>query len=179
MNKFGILSALFILVAFYSYGAPPVEEGKRIFTSRCAACHNVNKTLTGPALAGVAERRSIDWIISFVQSSQTLVKSGDKDAVAVFEQFNKIPMPDHKDLSSDDIRNVMEYIKATSVVTTSAEAPFKKPVGPRKPNYTPLTLQSHAFFVPFFAGLIALTGALVVLVKVKSMQRKEPDGSNV
>ena len=29
------------------------KEGKTIFSTRCAGCHNVNKTLTGPALAGV------------------------------------------------------------------------------------------------------------------------------
>jgi cytochrome c2 len=79
--------------------APPVEEGKSIFQARCAACHNINKTLTGPALAGVDQRRSMDWIVDFVHSSQTVIKNGDKDAVALFKQFNNIPMPDHNDLS--------------------------------------------------------------------------------
>ena len=32
---------------------PPLDKGKEIFSVRCAACHNVNKQLTGPALAGL------------------------------------------------------------------------------------------------------------------------------
>src|SRR6478735_4079442 len=100
MDRFIILLVFSLFIFHSSFGAPPVEEGKQIFTSRCAACHNVNKTLTGPALAGIKERRSIEWIISFVQSSQTVIKGGDKDAVVLFEKFNKIPMPDHKDLSA-------------------------------------------------------------------------------
>ena len=46
--------------------ANPLETGKTIFTSRCAACHNVNKVVLGPALSGVDKRHSIDWIIQFV-----------------------------------------------------------------------------------------------------------------
>jgi len=53
-----------------AYADPPVNEGKVIFNSRCASCHNVNKILTGPALAGVDQRYSIDWIVNFVHSSQ-------------------------------------------------------------------------------------------------------------
>ena len=78
--KFLFFSFL-IISGIAAYAAPPVEEGKTIFAARCASCHNVNKVLTGPALAGVHERRSIDWIVSFVKSSQAMVKSGDKDAI--------------------------------------------------------------------------------------------------
>ena len=102
---------------------PDPIDGKSIFTSRCAACHNVNKTLTGPALAGVDERRSIDWIINFVHSSQTLVKKGDKDAVAVYEKFNKIPMPDHPELTADHIKSILAYIKSVSKPVGEEKAP--------------------------------------------------------
>src|SRR5687767_9005656 len=94
--------------------ANPIEEGKAIFSSRCASCHNINKDLTGPALAGVSDRRTIEWITSFIKSSQTMVKSGDKDAVALFEKFNKIPMPDHLDLTDDNIKSIVAYIKSAS-----------------------------------------------------------------
>ena len=98
------LSALLISISISSLADPPAEEGKLIFNSRCASCHNINKTIVGPALAGIDDRRDIDWIIKFVQSSQTLIKSGDKDASALFTKFNNIPMPDHKDLTDDKIK---------------------------------------------------------------------------
>jgi len=92
--------------------APPIAEGKAIFSTRCAGCHNVNKVVTGPALAGVDQRHSIDWIINFVHSSQTVIKGGDEKAVALFEKFNKIPMPDHPDLTAGNIKSIVEYIKS-------------------------------------------------------------------
>jgi len=105
MNTKKLLTTLFAIWAItIVYANPPEEEGKTIFTSRCAACHNVNKVLTGPALAGVDQRRSIEWIVKFVKSSQGLVKSGDKDAVALFQKFNRIAMPDHPDLTADNIK---------------------------------------------------------------------------
>lgn len=173
MKKSITLSALLLTMAAHSFAIPPVDEGKRIFTSRCAACHNVNKTMTGPALAGVEDRRSIEWIINFVQSSQTVVKSGDKDAVALFEKFNKIPMPDHKDLSATDIKNIMQYVKASTVASAETTAPFRKPGQPLKPNYTPLTLQSYSFFASFFVAIGLLVASLLVLVKIKSIQREK------
>jgi cytochrome c551/c552 len=114
-----------LLVSFSAFATPPVDEGKAIFTSRCAACHNVNKTLTGPALAGVHERRSMDWIVKFIKSSQALVKAGDKDAIAVYEKFNKIPMPDHSDLSEDNIKSIVEFIKSESKPVEAIEVKTK------------------------------------------------------
>jgi cytochrome c2 len=171
---------MFFIIAMLTVGHlfadPPSEEGKRIFTARCAACHHVNKTLTGPALAGVTERRSMEWIINFVHSSQTVVKSGDKDAVALFEKFNKITMPDHKDLSADDIGNIMEYIKASTVATIAGTSPFRKPDMPLKPNYTPFEINNYPLMICYFGAIGLLAGALLALVKVKSLQRQKLEG---
>jgi cytochrome c551/c552 len=149
--------------------APPVEEGKSIFMSRCASCHNVNKVLTGPALAGVHERRSIDWIISFVNSSQTLVKAGDKDAVAMFEKFNRIPMPDHKDLSADNIKNIVEFIKAESKLTAT-NAPFATPPV-KRPDFVPISISKQPWqFAGLLASVLLLIATLLFAVKVRSLR---------
>ena len=148
---------------------PPVE-GKSIFTARCAACHNVNKILTGPALAGVDERRSIDWIINFVHSSQTMVKKGDKDAVAVYEKFNKIPMPDHPDLTADNIKSIVAYIRSESKPVGEEKAPFAKP-GKKQSAYTPLSITDYWFFGGFLGAVVLLIMVLLFAVKVKTMQR--------
>ena len=168
-TRFLIISLL-LLTFVQVYAAPPAEEGKTIFAARCASCHNINKVLTGPALAGVHERRSIDWIISFVKSSQTLVKSGDKDAVAVFEKFNKIPMPDHADLTADNIKNVVEYIKGESK-NVEEKAPFAKPSKIR-PTYTPLSLTADTgFFLGFLGAVMLLIIVLLFAVQLKQYER--------
>lgn len=173
MNTRIIFAALLMLSFVTTDAKPPEEQGRLIFSSRCAACHNVNKTLTGPALAGVHQRRSIDWIVNFVQSSQTMIKGGDKDAQTLFEQFNKIPMPDHRDLSRSDIESIVDYIKANTATAGASVAPFKKPAKLR-PAYVPVSFSKDlGFFVSFFAALFILILSLLFLVYVKEMQRNK------
>lgn len=75
----------------------------------------------GPAREGVDERRSMDWIIHFVQSSQSLIQSGDNDAAVLFKQFNNIPMPHHDDQSAEQIRNGVVYIQTEAKSAAVAE----------------------------------------------------------
>ena len=166
--KFALLTALF-LTATILHAAPPVEEGKSIFQARCAACHNVNKTLTGPALAGVDQRRSMDWIVSFVHSSQTMVKAGDKDAVALFNKFNKIPMPDHQDLSEGQIKNVVEYIKIEAGADKK-ETTSEKPE-PTAQTYLPVTFKNYGFMMSFFGAFALLAGVIVLAFKVNQYKK--------
>lgn len=86
--------------------------GEQLFNSMCSACHSIGGgRLVGPDLAGVTDRRTQEWLQSFVQSSQTLVTSGDADAVALFEAFNGMVMPDFS-LTDAQITQVMGYIGA-------------------------------------------------------------------
>ena len=165
---------LFTAIVVSTNATPPVEDGKTIFTARCAACHNVNKQLTGPALAGVHERRSIDWIIKFVHSSQTMVKSGDKDAVALFEKFNKFPMPDHPDLTADSIKNIVDYIK-TEAKIDNGKAPFARP-SKLRPNYTPISITNYSFFGGFLGLVLVLILAMLFAVEVSAFKRKKQEG---
>ena len=159
-----LLAALSVALAMNA--APPVEEGKTIFTTRCAGCHSINKVLTGPALAGVNQRRSIDWIINFVHSSQTVIKGGDKDAVALFKQFNNIPMPDHKDLSDAQIKNVVEYIK-----TEAGVANKKTMVPPTTETYSPLVFKNYGYLLTFFAVFALLIGTILFALKVNRYKK--------
>jgi mono/diheme cytochrome c family protein len=159
-----------LLASYILQAAPPVEEGKTIFTSRCAGCHNVNKQVLGPALAGIDERRSMDWIVNFVQSSQTVIKGGDKDAVALFKQFNSIPMPDHKDLSADQIKNVVAYIKEEAQAATAAKKE-DKPKDQPAPTLFDTIWKSPSLVVTFSLLALLLIGTLLFAYRVKSYQR--------
>ncbi|HYK56232.1 MAG TPA: hypothetical protein VEV15_07110, partial [Flavisolibacter sp.] len=101
---------------------------------------------------------------------QSLIKSGDKDAVALFEKFNKIPMPDHTDLTPDHIKSIVEYIKSEAVTQIDA-APFKRP-GKLRPAYTPLSITNYGFFISFLGVVIVLILGLLFAVHVKSLERK-------
>jgi hypothetical protein len=169
--KQAALSALILFSMLLRLNASPGDEGKTIFMSRCAGCHNVNKILVGPALAGVDQRRPIDWIINFVHSSQTVVKSGDPYAVKLFEKFNKIQMPNHSDLTADNIKSVVEYIKA-SAVSTDAKSPFAKP-SVVTTNYKPLSLrEDYLLIAGYLFGVLMLIATLLIAVRVADFKKR-------
>lgn len=88
------------------------QSGEELFKSHCSSCHSVGKgRVVGPDLSGVYNKRNDEWLHSFIHSSQKMVQSGDKDAVAIFNEF-KIPMPDQA-LSDQQISSIIDYIKQT------------------------------------------------------------------
>lgn len=90
--------------------AAQAAQGQETFQRLCAMCHTVGSgRLVGPDLQGVGERRSEEWIIGFVQHSQQVIQSGDADAVALFEEFSGMMMPDQA-LTDDEIRSMLAYI---------------------------------------------------------------------
>src|SRR4051812_31211481 len=63
-------------------------EAKKIFTTRCMACHTFGKGVkVGPDLKGVTERRQRAWLLKFIRSSQSVIDSGDEIATGLFAQF--------------------------------------------------------------------------------------------
>jgi len=107
-----------VLAAFISISHSQVgwtqELGEQVFQTTCFACHTIGGgRLVGPDLAGVHDRRSQEWLESFVKSSQSMINDGDPEAIAVFEEFNRMPMPDSL-VSEEQIRQVLGYIKAQS-----------------------------------------------------------------
>ena len=168
--KATFLSIFLLSSALCALAAPPAIEGKALFMARCASCHNIHKDLTGPALAGVEQRRSLDWIVSFVQSPQSIIQSGDKDAVALYEKFNKLTMPDHPDLNADAIKNIVSYITEEGKKGEEM-APFAKPTK-LHPAYKPFSLNNYGFFITYLLTIILLIGALIFAVQLKEYERK-------
>lgn len=88
-------------------------EAKRIFTTRCMACHTFGKGVkVGPDLKGVTERRQRPWLLKFVRSSSTVIASGDETATGLFQQFNQQRMPDWVDLSEAQVNSIMDWLAA-------------------------------------------------------------------
>ncbi len=89
-------------------GGDPVA-GKALFNANCAACHALDKKMTGPALRGVSAKYDMAWIYKWVNNSAAVIKSGDAKAIKVFEEFNKSPMTSFPNLSTADVDNVIAY----------------------------------------------------------------------
>jgi cytochrome c2 len=90
-------------------GGGDAAAGKALFNANCAACHNLDKKMTGPALRGVTGRHAKDWFYKWVANSSALIKSGDADAVKVFNENNKSVMTAFPQLSKQDVDNILAY----------------------------------------------------------------------
>ncbi len=102
-----------------------VAAGKDLFNSNCAACHKLYKRSTGPALHGITDKYDKQWLYDWIHNSQAMVQAGDPDAVAIFEEFNKVPMPPYPQFSEEDIDNILAYVeqpKPEPKAPASAEA---------------------------------------------------------
>jgi len=118
------MGALAIFVSIgHSQDGWTQEPGEQIFQTTCFACHTIGGgRLVGPDLAGVHDKRSQEWLERFVASSQSMIKDGDAEAAALFEEFNRVPMPDSF-ISEEQIRQVLSYIKSQSSSQTADVAP--------------------------------------------------------
>jgi len=109
-DRHHVLIVVALAVALTSSTAS-AQDGRALFDGICKACHTIGGgTLVGPDLAGITERRSEEWLIPFIQSTETVIASGDETAVALFAEFNQLPMPDVP-YSADEVRAVLAYIE--------------------------------------------------------------------
>ena len=168
--RFFFLQAIIILSINNPLLAKDItEQGRNIFKTRCAACHKIGSVFTGPDLTDVDKRRSVDWIIHFVQSSQTVIKKGDKDATALFAKFNKIQMPDHPDLKEADIKNIVEYIKDESINVAKNAAPFKTPFN-AQPSYKPVSSHNYVFIAAYLTLVALLVLVLYIAAHINTIK---------
>ena len=93
--------------------------GKKLFNANCAACHKLNKKAVGPALKGVSAKYDKEWLYSWIKNSAAMIKSGDAQAVAIWEEYNKTAMTAFPQLSNQDIDNILAY---TDYTPPAAEA---------------------------------------------------------
>ena len=109
------VSKVFLAVLIFSFSLNisaqeiDIAKGKSLFNANCASCHKLNKNLVGPALKGVSAKYDKDWLYSWIKNSAALIKSGDDQAVAIYEEYNKVAMNAFPQLSNEDIDNILAY----------------------------------------------------------------------
>ena len=110
-----------------------IAAGESLFQGNCRACHAVNQKLVGPALAGITDRRDMDWIKAFIKNSQAVIASGDEYAVALYEEYNNTVMTSFN-FSDEEIESIIAYVDfeaanaaaATTDVVNGPETPVEQ-----------------------------------------------------
>ncbi len=92
--------------------------GKALFNQNCAACHSLDRKMTGPALANVESRLAEDegldreWLYAWIKNSPGVIKSGDAYANKVYAEYNQAAMTPFPTLTNADIDNILAYTAA-------------------------------------------------------------------
>lgn len=116
-----------------------IKKGEELFKANCASCHKIDKDFTGPALAGVTDRRPKQWLYDFTRNSASMV-SGDRMiqsispltgndltivdssgevspgyldfySICLFNKWNKVAMTSFASMSDADLDTLYAYIK--------------------------------------------------------------------
>ncbi|MBY5958807.1 cytochrome c [Membranicola marinus] len=140
------------------------EDAKALFRQNCASCHSIEQDLVGPALKGVTERRDSAWLYGFIINSQEMIQAGDPIAVELFNRFNKVPMPSHPHLSTEEITAILNHIDSEAEEAASQTAsthPIPRPEEFYGANYRQFTFGDMIFWIPMTITVLLLIATLV------------------
>jgi mono/diheme cytochrome c family protein len=102
-----------------------IQAGKSLFNANCAACHQLNRKAVGPALRGVTEKYDKEWLYNWIKNGTQMIKDGDPQAVAIWEEYNRAVMTNYPQFSNEQIDNILAYTDYTPpppAVTVAASA---------------------------------------------------------
>ena len=99
------------------------SAGEKLFRTRCSSCHSVNAAdrsaaaaqKVGPDLEGVGQRRPRAWLERWVKEPDRMLADKDPIALAVYNQYNKIAMPNLR-LSPKEVAEVLDFIDEESTL---------------------------------------------------------------
>ncbi|MCM4169289.1 Cytochrome c6 [Arenibacter antarcticus] len=156
-----------------SSGDADAAKGKQLFNQNCAACHSLTRNMTGPPLAGVGEKYEREWLYQWIKNSSALIKSGDADAVKIYNEYNQAMMTPFPTLSNADIDNILAYTDAPAAVPAAGAAAADG-------NESGAGSGSGISNEVILGGLIAIFGLLVMmLVLVNKTLRKIAEANGV
>jgi protein SCO1/2 len=110
-----------------------IPRGEQIFRTRCATCHSLTGRelagALGPDLLGVTRRRESQWLLDWLRAPDQMLEKKDPIAVALYEQYNKLAMPNMR-LHKEEALSLLDYIadETQRIQGASLEAVVDQPV---------------------------------------------------
>jgi cytochrome c2 len=145
------------------------QDGKALFQSNCASCHNPFKDLTGPALKGVTERVPDTKLLhQWIHNNAAVLASGNKYFNDLFAKYNRTSMTVFgNSLSDADIDAILKYVETVQPPTPGGGTPETQGA----PNQTPESDSTLLY------GILTLILAVImfVLLQVNSSLKKMAD----
>ncbi len=129
---FSLSNSAFATTTVLPTQAVDTANGEALFKANCASCHQLYKKRTGPALFGVGDKYDREWLYSWIKNSQEMVKAGDPQAVAIYEEYNGSVMNAFPQLTNADIDDIIAYTytpKAPPPIPVEGDQPTEETAG--------------------------------------------------
>ena len=88
------------------------QDGKNLFQTNCAQCHNPIKVITGPALKGVTSRVTDSTLLhAWIHNNTKVLVSGNLYFNNLYNQYGRAPMNVFPNLSDAEIDAILRYVE--------------------------------------------------------------------
>ncbi|WP_424380380.1 c-type cytochrome [Muriicola sp.] len=84
-------------------------RGEAKYNAICTACHMAEQRMIGPALKGVFDRRSPEWVMNMILNPDGMLRE-DPIAKALLKEYNNAIML-NQNLSQEEARDLAEYLR--------------------------------------------------------------------
>lgn len=147
-----LATALMCLTVTPRASAASEAAGAALFQEKCTACHTIGGgKRVGPDLAGVAQRRSNDWLVRWIMHPDQMLAKKDQIAIGLLGESAQIPMP-NLGVKESEARALIAYI---------AEQSAAAPAPPAREEPAPLPPPTLG---PVQQGALVLFVALTILI---------------
>lgn len=85
------------------------SKGEAKFNMICTACHMTDQRMIGPAMTGIYDRRSPEWVMNMLLNPDGMLEE-DPIAKALLKEYNNMVMT-NQNLSEEDAREIAEYLR--------------------------------------------------------------------
>lgn len=163
MKNRGVKAIVLALALFLGTSPAFADNGSDLFKTYCASCHTTSKAkIVGPGLEGINEKRSQEWLVSWIKNSQDLIAQNDAEAVAIFEEYDKMPMPPFSQLSDAEVIEILNFIDKP----VDAAAPVSDVAQEAAPEVSKVSKLDKVLYGLIIAGVLLLIISFTVYRKV-------------
>jgi cytochrome c len=85
------------------------NSGEKLFNQLCTSCHIINEDYIGPAMSGILDRRSPEWIMNMILNPLQMLEE-DPIAIELLEKYNFEYMY-NQNLLEEEAREILEYFR--------------------------------------------------------------------
>lgn len=90
-------------------------EGKKLFETKCSACHKTDQRYVGPPLGGIVDKLGPEFVMNMILNPQEMYTRHPDVKKLLGEYMTQMP---NQGLTEEQAREVVEYLR-----TTTAPAP--------------------------------------------------------